>query len=163
MKCKKNKKKTILNRFYLLVGIMIIGCSHDNGYFLKNQEDKNNFFEIKNKEDSIFIFEHYNFKKELKKILLKDKDGYLNITSLKGNKKDINPGFFLAKRKVKYLRVDRFSLLNDSVITGNKDGVLFYTEIKSNKKPVNYRYYYDENYKIIKIVIKIGNDIYLYE
>lgn len=165
MKWIKNELKIIQNRLFLFFGIIIVSCSQDGKcYFLKNQYDKNCFFEIIKKKDSIFIYEHYkDNKRDLRMTLLKYNDGYVNILCLKQKKKDTINFFFLSKSKSKYLITDRFSLLNDSVITGNKEGGMFYTEIKANEKPVNYRYYHNENFEIKKIVLKIGKDIYLFE
>ncbi len=136
----------------------IFSCNKHNEYYLRSSSDKNTFYKIKNSGNSLIITEHDDVKNIAKtRVFLKEKHNYILKAS---NEKSY---IYFSTNIHKDLIKDDFSLLNDSVITGNKIKENYYTEIKSNNKPVFYKYYYDEIFKINKIEYKIGNKVFKYE
>ena len=156
------KKENINKIMYVFSIIIICSCNQKKeNYFLKDKN--NNIIEIVSNKDKLSIFEYDNSKKMKLRDLVKINNDYFddNILKKKGNYTDSY--IFLSKNKKKYLVIDKHSLLNNSIIIGNKEKEMYYTEIKSNEKPVNFKYYYNKNYEIKKITIKIGKKIQIYE
>ncbi|MCA6423750.1 MAG: hypothetical protein IM568_13190 [Flavobacterium sp.] len=156
------KKETIIKIISVLSIVIICCCNQESeSYFLKDKN--NNTVEIIRNKDKLSIFEYDNSKKMELRDLVKINDDYFDDNVLERKRNDTNSYLFLSKCKKKYLVIDKHSLLNDSIIIGNKENEMYYTEIKSNEKPVNFKYYYNKNYEIKKITIKIGKKIRIYE
>ena len=135
----------------------ILSCNKYNEYYLKSSSDKNTLYKIKDDGNSIIITEYDEAKNITKsRVFLYENHNYV----LKESGKSY---IYFSTNIHKDLIKDDFSLLNDSITTGNKEKEEYYTEIKSNNKPILYKYYYDEIFKINKIEYKIGNKVFKYE
>ena len=142
--------------FYFL--FFVFSCNKHNEYYLRSSSDKSTFYKIKDSGNSLIITEHDDAKNIVKsRAFFKKNHNYILKAS---NEKSY---IYFSTNIHKDLIKDDFSLLNDSIITGNKINGNYYTEIKSNRKPVLYKYYYDKTFKIIKIEYKIGNKVFKYE
>lgn len=151
--------KLMSKSFCFLIALLCFSfsCNKKNEYYLTSLTDKNTSFKIAQNIDSIIISEKDNTKNISKsKIFFKINNNY--VLKLSDEKHNI---YFSTDIHKSLIRND-FSLLNDSIITGNKEGVSFFTEIKSNNKPVNYKYYYDSTFKINRIEYRIGGKTFIY-
>lgn len=149
-----NRKNYVVFTFLFF----IFSCNKHNEYYLRSSSDKNTFYKIKDSGNSLIITEHDDAKNIAKsRVFLKENHNYVLKVS---NEKSY---IYFSTNTHKDLIKDDFSLLNDSVTTGNKEKGKYYTEIKSNNKPVLYKYYYNELFKINKIEYKIGNKVFKYE
>ncbi|MGE8553344.1 MAG: hypothetical protein ACN6OB_05320 [Chryseobacterium jejuense] len=155
------KMHKLMNRkIYVLFGFLffIFSCNKNNEYYLRSSSDKNTLYKIKDSSNYMVMTEHDNTKNITKsKMFLKENHNY--VLKASSGKSYI----FFSTNIHKDLIKDDFSLLNDSLTTGNKEKGGYYTEIKSNNKPVLYKYYYDETLRINKIEYKIGNKVFKYE
>lgn len=152
--------KSMNRKIYVIFAFLffIFSCNKHNEYYLRSSSDKNTFYKIKDSTNSLIITEHDNAKgiKKSRVFLKKNKNYILKASNEKSY-------IYFSTNVHKDLIKDDFSLLNDSIITGNKIKGKYYTEVKSNNKPVLYKYYYDEMFKINKIEYKIGNKAFKYE
>lgn len=152
--------KSMNRKIYVIFAFLffIFSCNKHNEYYLRSSSDKNTFYKIKDSTNSLIITEHDNAKgiKKSRVFFKKNKNYILKASNEKSY-------IYFSTNVHKDLIKDDFSLLNDSIITGNKIKGKYYTEVKSNNKPVLYKYYYDEMFKINKIEYKIGNKAFKYE
>lgn len=156
------KKETINKLISVLLVIVLSSCNQKReSYFLKDQN--NNIVEIIRNDDTLYIFEYDKTRKIEWKKLVKINDEYFDFDILKRKRNDANFYLFFSKTKFKYRIINKFSLINDSIIVGNNEGEMYYTEIKSNEKPVNFKFYHSKDFVITKITTKIGKDMSIYE
>lgn len=152
--------KLMNRRIYKLYSLLffISSCSKHNEYYLRSSSDKNTLYQVKKNGNSLRITEYDDAKSIAKtRMFVKENNNYVFTAS---NGKTY---IYFSTNIYKDLIKDDFSLLNDSVTTGNEEKGLYYTVIKSNNKPVLYKYYYDDKLKINKIEYKIGNRVFIYE
>ncbi|HLO73666.1 MAG TPA: hypothetical protein VK164_07000 [Flavobacterium sp.] len=144
----------------LLIFVLLFLYSCNNN-FLKCE--KGNLIEVEYKQNHILIYEFDKSNKKVLKDLVKVEDEFFDNELPRKFNKNIKTKPFLSKKKTKYLIVDKFSLLNDSIIIKDKVNGFFCTEQKSNIRPVCYKFFYSENYEIKKIEIRIGKDFDIYK
>jgi hypothetical protein len=163
------KKKNIMsNNFILVLFVMLISIQYSckdksNKYYLLNSEDKSTYFEVIYENNCLKIFERFNKKSKLKVDLILHDDEYIHKIDYNTKKTSKKSYVFLSTKKHTKLLEDDFSLLNDSIITGNTDGELYFTVVKSNLKPVKYKYFYDKEYRVKKIIYNLGNKVAVYQ
>jgi hypothetical protein len=156
-------KKEIMSKLTatILFFLIFISCKKEEKYYLENQEG--NRIEILKENNKLSIFEYDKSKKYLLRSLVKIDDEYFDNFNLNQRLNNKDTFLFLSKNKYIYVLKDKKSLLNDSMKIGFRNQGMYYTEVKSIEKPVNFKYYYDDNYDIKKIIINIGGKTKIFE
>ncbi|MCH4828441.1 hypothetical protein BWK63_04070 [Flavobacterium covae] len=164
---RKENKVKIINKFWAFIFIitLLVSCEKEKEiYRLNNVYDKTNFIKLIYNKDTLIISEYFENKKKDKHILLKIRNQYYDYPDLKkGIATKESYVLFSTKKYKSLIPKTFFTFPKDSIKTGNRVNNLYYTEIKANGRPVNLRYYYDKNYRIKKIVFRVGKDVYLYK
>lgn len=148
--------KSANNIFLGIFVLVTFSCNDkkDNILYLENNHNK--FLKIYYKNDIIEINENNSYRPI--KIFKRYKEEYYL-----GNKEKKSLVFLSNKKNYKYNLYDEFSLLDDSIFIKNIDDNNYLTSVKSNKKPVMVKYFYNKEYKIYKIIYKIGEESLIYK
>lgn len=152
----KTSIKKINNIFIGIFILINFSCSHKKEDILYLKNDHSKFLKIYYKNDVIEINENNSYRPI--KIFKSYKEEYYL-----GNKEKKPLVFLSNKKNYKYSLYDQFSLLDDSIIIKSMDNNNYSTFVKSNKKPVMVKYFYNKEYKINKIIYKIGKKSLIYE
>lgn len=150
-------KLIIKSNLVLVFFLALFSCNKETVLYLK--EDKNDFLRIVKESNSIKIYEK-NLNRPTKVLSFINGEYYI------GNVHKINNDtyvFLSTKKKYELEFIDNFSLLNDSIKIKKLGANNYITEIKSNKKPINYKYFYDKDFNIYKLIYKKGNHQYIYQ
>nr|WP_199162417.1 hypothetical protein [Elizabethkingia sp. ASV34] len=154
------KMHKLINKIFPTFSILILllSCKENKTkYFLKSKDDKNTIYKVELLKKEIIITE-LSKKENIKKVNVYYKVGRDYVLRTSGRKPIV---YFSLNSNQDFIK-DDFSLLNDSIITGNSENNIFFTKRKSNNKPIEYSYYYDKDFFITKIIYHIGTKEIIY-